>query len=117
MKINFDQEILRDDGSSIVSEKKSFNVKKNEAGDWVSEPDVTYKDKTTLSDICVGALVSSLVKVSVEETMTRFHLRNKIVNGGEVELTDEELKELKELINTKYDLMMAGKVLLMLGEK
>jgi hypothetical protein len=49
--------------------------------------------------------------------MKRYHLRNKIVNGGEVELSDEELKDLKELINTKYDLMMAGKVLLLLGEK
>lgn len=117
MLINFDQEITRDDGSSIISEKKSFSVKQNDAGDWVSEPMVDYKDKTILADVCVGSLVSSLIKVSVEETMRRFHLRNKIVGGGEVELNDEELKELKELVNNKYDLMMAGKILLMLGEK
>lgn len=117
MLINFDQEITRDDGSSIVSEKKSFNVTKNEAGDWVSEPDVTYKEKTMLSDVCKGALTGGLVKISVEETMQRFHLHNKIKDGGEVDLDDKELKDLKELINTKYDLMMAGKILLMLGEK
>ncbi len=117
MLIDFDQEITRDDGSSIVSEKKKFNVKKNDADEWVAEPEVIYNDKTTLADVCVGALVSSIIKVPVEETMRRFHTRNKIINGGKVELNDEELKDLKELVNNKYDLMMAGKILLMLGEK
>lgn len=117
MKINFDQEITRADGSSIVSEKKSFNVKKNEAGEWVSEPDVTYSDKTTLADVCKGALTSTLIKTDVTGTMKKFHIYNKIANGGEVELEDEEVAELKDLVNNKYDLMMAGKILLMLGEK
>ncbi len=117
MKINFDQEVKRDDGTSIVNEKKSFNVKKNDAGEWVSEPDVTYSEKTTLSDVCKGALTSGLIKISVPETMQRFHLHNKIKDGGEVELDEEEIKVLKELVNNKYDLMMAGKLLVMLGEK
>ncbi|HNU95500.1 MAG TPA: hypothetical protein PKK32_00840 [Candidatus Paceibacterota bacterium] len=117
MKINFDQEITKDDGSSIVSEKKSFNVKKNEEGQWVAEPNVDYKDKTLLSDVCQGALTDTLAKVSVAETMKRFKLKNKIANGGEVELDEAELADLKELVNNKYDLMMAGKILLMLGEE
>jgi len=117
MKINFDQEIKRDDGSSIVKERKAFKAVKNDAGDWVSEADVTYQDKTMLSDVCAYVLMGGIVKVTVAETMRRFHLHNKIVKGGEVELTDEELEDLKNLINNKYDLMMAGKVLVMLGEK
>ena len=117
MKINFDQEITKDDGSSIIKEMKSFSVVKNDAGEWVSEPKIDFKDKTLLSDICADVLIGGLVKVGVPETMRRFHLRNKIVKGGELDLTEEELVDLKELINNKYDLMMAGKVLLMLGEK
>jgi len=117
MIINFNQEVKRDDGTSIVNEKKSFKVNKNDAGEWVSEPDVTYADKTILADVCRGALVSGLVKITVEETMARFNLHNKIKDGGEIELTEEELTSLKELVNNKYDLLMAGKLLVMLGEK
>ena len=117
MKINFNQEIKRYDGTSIVSEKKSFNVKKNDAGEWVSEPEVEYNDRTFLVDICKGALISNLVKRTVEETMQRFNLHKKIENGGEVVLSKEDLSTLKNLVNDKYDLLMAGQILVMLGEK
>jgi len=117
MKINFDQEILRDNGKSIVKETKAFNIVKNEAGDWVSEPTVDFKEKTLLSDICSDVLSTCVIKVSIDETMKRFHLRNRIVKGGEIDLTEDELNDLKDLINNKYDLMMTGKVLVMLGEK
>ena len=117
MKINFNQEILKDDGTSIIKETKSFSVVKNEAGEWVSEPTVDFKEKTVLADICSDVLASVVVKVSVADTMQRFHLRNQIVKGGEIDLTKEELDIIKDLINNKYDLMMAGKVLVMLGEK
>lgn len=116
MMIDFNQEVKRDNGTSIVSETKSFNVVEKD-GEFVSEPVVNYKEKTILADVCKGALVSGLVKITVEETMQRFNLHNKIKDGGEIELTDEELKTLKELVNNKYDLLMAGKLLVMLGEK
>lgn len=115
MKIDFDQEIKRDDGTSIVSETKSFQmVKKDE--EFVVEPTVNYREKTILADVCKGSLVDGLMKRSVEETMARFNLHNKIKDGGEIELTEEELTILKDLVNNKYDLMMAGKILVMLGE-
>jgi len=116
MMIDFNQEVKRDNGTSIVSETKSFNVVEKD-GEFVSEPIVNYKPITILADVCKGALVSGLVKITVEETMQRFNLHNKIKDGGEIELTDEELKTLKELVNNKYDLLMAGKLLVMLGEK
>lgn len=117
MLIDLSQEIKRDDGSSIVSEKKSFNVKKNEAGEWQAEPDVTFSEKTTLGDMCRSALISGLVKIDVSETMQRYALYNKIKEDTKVELSDEELDIIKELVNNKWELLMAGKILTLLGAK
>ena len=117
MKINFNQEITREDGSSIVNEKKKWKVVKNEAGEFVPEPSVEHKEITTLGDVCRGALTTDLVKISVTEKMNRYRLYQKIKEDAEVELLDEELSTLKELISEKYDLLMTGKVLLLLGEK
>lgn len=117
MLIDLSQEIKRDDGSSIINEKKSFNVKKNEAGEWQAEPNVTFSEKTTLGDICRSALVSGLIKISVGETMQRYALYNKIKTDIKVELSDEELDIIKDLVNNKWELLMAGKSLTLLGAK
>ena len=116
MKINFDQEIKKDDGTSIVSETKSFQMVEKD-GEFTSEPTNTYKKNTILADVCSDALRTNVIKVDVDETMMRFNLHNKIKEGGEVLLSKDELISLKDLVNNKYDLMMAGKILVMLGEK
>jgi len=117
MKINFDSEVTREDGSSIKRNITKFRAVQNEAGQFVSEEYVVQEPITLLSNVCSEVLSTVILKVSIEETMERFHLYNKIVNGGEVDLSKEELDKIKVLINNKYDLMMAGTVLVMLGEK
>jgi len=115
MIINFDLKPLKD-GQEVVSKQKVVTVNKDDDGS-VTE-DVSFEIGTlSLKDCCKESLLKGLAKISIEETMLRYNLYNKIKEGGEIELSEEELSLLKGLVNDRYEILLAGQLLTMLGEK
>lgn len=115
MLINFDQKPLKD-GQEVVSKQKVVNVIKDEDGN--PQEEISFEvGVLTLGDCSRESLLKGIERITIEETMLRYNLYNKIKNNGEVELTEEEVAKLKELINNRYEILLAGQLLSMLGQE
>jgi len=115
MLVDFNQKPLKN-GQEIVSKQKVVNVTKDEDGN--PQEDVSFETGVlTLGDCSRESLLKGIEKISIEETMLRYNLYNKIKDNGEVELTDEEVSKLKELINNRYEILLSGQLLSMLGQE
>ena len=96
MKINFDSPIVNLNGEtmkSLVDKKKVDSV---------------------LNNICTDALLTSVPtpqNAPVEtgrDKFKKFNLAKKIHNGGEVELTAEEVSLIKDQVGLCYNSLMVG---------
>lgn len=95
MKINFDTE-LKDFRGKVVEE--------NVGG---------KRTKITLKEPCMNALLNpSQTPNAVQETgvekFKKYNLAKKISEGGEIELTAEEISKIKNSIGLFYSPMMVG---------
>lgn len=116
MLIDFSQKPLQDNGNEIVSKKTITTLSVDEDGKPMT--DVNYVPGVlTLGDCCREALMKGMTKISIQDTMFRYKLRNKIKEDVEVELSESEIDELKNLVNDRYELFLAGQLLTMLGEE
>lgn len=94
MKIDFSQQLKDLDGDVIIDDSK--------------------KDKPitlTLGKIAIGALTASYVdepNLSGEDKLTRYQIAMKIKEGGEVDLTIEEISEVKKLIGKYGAVLIVG---------
>lgn len=116
MMIDFNQRILKEDGTPSVSKTKITEHSKADDGSII-ERDSFIVGELTLKDVCTQALLKGANKIPLQETMFRYHLSKKISGGGSVRLINDEIKKLKELINDRYEIILAGQALIMLGEK
>ena len=66
----------------------------------------------TLQSVCFGAMTAVLDgdnAMTGEEKMRAYKLTQKLVEGGEVELSAEEITELKKRINKAYHFLVVGR--------
>jgi len=92
MKVNFSQAIKDFEGETV----------KDEMGKELS-----------LSEICVKAILAlfkSEENISGEEKYKRYKLSDKIYNKSEVELSAEEVAEVKKLVGKMYSPLVVGLV-------
>ncbi len=68
----------------------------------------------TLGKLMQDALIRSVVKTELEETMTRYDMYQKIYDKDEIELTDDEIETFKKYINNRYEVLLAGQAIRML---
>lgn len=96
MKINFDQQIKDLTGNPIKEEGK----------------------EVVLKTVCVNALLASNPKkeISGQEKLDRYELARKVNDGGEVEITSEEIVKIKESVDI-YPTIIYGEVCNLLEQK
>ncbi len=116
MKIDFNQKPVKKDGNPYLGNVKNVKITMNDDGSIDQEP--TFETmEMTLGTCAMESLLKGAHIIDVKETMLRYNLRNRIKDGGEVEVSEEELNKLKELINARYEIDLSGQLLIMLGEK
>jgi hypothetical protein len=100
MLINFTHEIKQLDGKSI--------------------PGLGGKEKTTLKDVAVDALLAQFQdeqNLSGEEKCKRYVLATRIYGNDEIELTVEEVALIKKLIGRGFSPLVVGQAYSMLEGK
>jgi len=67
--------------------------------------------KATLALVSIESLLSNYsdeLKLSADKKLFRYDLANKVKNGGEVDLTVEEIVEIKDVINKRFGTLVTA---------
>ena len=102
MLINFSKEITTLEGQVI--QKQDVNGK-NEG-------------RMELKDICIPSLLAIYgdePKLKAEVKVERFTLAQKIIKGGEIELTPEQIVMIKVVVGKKFGPLFVGQAYALLG--
>jgi len=97
MKVNFSQPLKDLEGNTLNNEK----------GKGVF-----------LNTVCANALIASPEnnKVDGVEKVKRYELAKKIMGGGDIDVSVEELALIKELLGTSYGVLVVGQAYKMLDK-
>mgnify|MGYP001053744063 CR=1 FL=1 len=113
MKIDLRKEILNRDGEKVTAKMAVPSVKELDNGEVIEEK--TYKTVIlTLGNALRDAVLQQTYNLPLDEKMARYNLFLKIEKDGIVDLTDEEIAELKELVATRYEILFCGQIVNML---
>ncbi len=100
---------------------REFKDLYGEAIQDVSKDDngVTSKKPLTVRAVLISALVTSVQGTSIkaEEQVGRFILAHKVVSDDEIELSAEQVTNIKKWVAVRYAPMITGQICLLLEEK
>lgn len=113
--INLDREILNRDGAQVTAKIKVPATKELDNGEVVEEQ--RFKSVVlTLGKALTSSVLTTQFAVELDEKMKRYRLFQKLRDGGEVEVSDEELLDLKKYVNEHYEVVFVGQIVDMLDE-
>ena len=117
MKVNFNQDLKKFDGSSI---KRIERIQCPNCGFISGGPDKIISDETTLKFVAQESLLAVLQedKITGEEKAKRWLLGTRIeTNPENIDLTTDEISLIKQLIGKSYGSLIVGPAWKMLEGK
>jgi predicted P-loop ATPase len=114
-KINLEQLLVDPNGKVATSSVKRPSEITKENGEVV-EVEKLLKLPVSLGVALIDSVLKTMEILSQEEKMVRYRLFQKLNNVSEIELTDEEINNLKQYVCDRYEVNFFGQIIDMLSE-
>jgi hypothetical protein len=114
-KFDLTRLLYRPDGTVGKAKVKKPSEVTLEDGRVVEEIQMENVD-VTLGKALIDSVLTANYGLELEETMGRYRLFQKLVNVSEVELSEEEINNLKKYVNDRYEVHFVGQIVDMLDE-